>query len=33
VGEDSPVPELLMQWSRERFDGLPGPSACTIGRG
>jgi hypothetical protein len=32
VGDDSPVPGLLMQWSRDRFDGLPGLSACNIQR-
>jgi len=32
VGEESPVPALLMEWSRARFDGLPAPSACNIRR-
>lgn len=32
VGDESPVPELLVEWSRERFEGLPGPAACEITR-
>lgn len=32
VGEDSPVPDLLLRWSRARFEGRPAPSACSISR-
>lgn len=32
VGKDSPVPDLLMRWSRARFDGKPVPTRCTISR-
>jgi hypothetical protein len=32
VGDDSPVPDLLLRWSRERFDGRAAPTRCTISR-
>ena len=32
VGDDSPVPNLLMRWSRARFDNAPVPDACTLAR-
>lgn len=30
VGRDSPVPEMLVGWSRERLAGRPVPAGCTV---
>jgi pimeloyl-ACP methyl ester carboxylesterase len=32
VGEASPVPDSLMKWSRDRFDGAAAPTRCRVSR-